>query len=188
MEGLIDKESQGAVPAEPEKAELPAAQPGLAEEEATPEEQEAFERIEIAATEMIYNEESKNEIVAQLQASATPPAETLGKIAMMLFSQIDEKAKGKIPEEVVLQGALKVLDLLAELAEASGAMQIDDNVRRDAVNYLLVEAKDLGYISESDVPAIQELIEEMGQEGAMTMAQEQTQMMGGVEPPMQGAA
>lgn len=177
--GIVDERIK------PEQEEKPIQQanqqPGgqQDDEQPTPEEQEAFTRVETAAMEIIYGDKTSPAILKQLQAGADDPAKVLGDTAMMVFSQIDEKAGGKIPETVLLRGALKVLDLLAELAEESRTLPVDDTIRQQAVHYMLIAAAEMGYISESDIASLQEMISSMPPEEVQGIVQSQQQVYGG---------
>lgn len=172
MAGLID----GAQEAQPGAQDQRGGQPPApqSDEQATAQEQEAFTRVETAAMEIVYGEQTNPKIAQQLQAGADNPAQVLGETAMMIFAQIDEQSGGKLPETVMLQGALKVLDLLAEFAQESGTLQIDESVQRQSVNYMLMSAAEMGYISENDIPDLQALIESMPEEELQGIVQAQT--------------
>lgn len=184
MKGLIEGNNPqpAGAPAEPAGAAPSGEESAMPEdansEQPTPEEQEAYSRVEAAAMEIVFGEKTSEPILQQLQTGADNPGEVLGETAMMVFSQIDEKSGGKIPESVMLQGALKVLDFLVELGEKAGVFQVDEPVQKMAVQQMLISASEMGYISEQDIGELQAMIESMPEEEVQSIVTEQSQLGG----------
>jgi hypothetical protein len=90
----------------------------------TPEEQEAYDRVVMAAQSIIYDEEQSQNIVKMLKKNPANPGEAVGDTTAMLIQQIDEKSGGQIPEEVILPAAFEVMSDLIEMGEESGALDM----------------------------------------------------------------
>jgi hypothetical protein len=120
----------------------PLPEPGsVKEEQPTPEEQEAFDRVELAAKKTIHDKpEAFQKFVEILQGGADQPAKTLAKAALMVFMIVDEAADGNIPEAVIVRGLEVCLDLIIKLAEDTGTMQVDEAVANRAMQELIVQA------------------------------------------------
>jgi len=150
-------------------------------QEPTPEEQDAYERIEVASTTILHEKATQGPIIEQLKAGVDDPAQILAQVAMMVYAQIDEKitgSGGSIPEDVKMSSLFQILDNTAELAEITKTFPVDDQVRDQAIQQLLIVAADAGMISEADLPQIQEM---MGQ------GQGEAQPMGGAQQIAGGA-
>ena len=119
----------------PEGEEVPG-QPGL--QEPTPEEQDAFSRVELAAKTIIHKDpESFKKIAGMLESGADTPVETLAQVASMVFGIVDEKSGGKIPEDVILRGAEVTLDLVIKVADDTGAIEVDEETANRALEQMI---------------------------------------------------
>ena len=134
----VAAEQQVAEQVAGEEAVAAAAEspPGL--EEPTPEEQDAFSRVEVAAKMVIHDDpKSFKKIAGMLETGAKTPARTLAKVAWLVFGIVDEKAGGKIPEAVILRGIEVTLDLVIKTAEDIGAMAIDEEMANRALEEVI---------------------------------------------------
>lgn len=148
-----------------------------AEEQPTPEEQEAFTRLELGAKALIYKDKNAfNSIVKMLQTGAENPAQTLAQAAITVFEMVDEKSGGTVPESLILRGAEVCLDLVIKVAEDTGVMQVDENMAAQALQQMLILAGDkYGF----DPAELQGEIEGMDQNMVGQMVAEQEQIAGG---------
>lgn len=113
-------------------------------EEPTPEEQEAFDRVEAAATSIIHKDKAVSDnILKMLEAGSDNPPAALARAGLMVFNIVDEKANGNIPEEIILRGAEVTLDLVIELAEATGTMEVSEEIANQAMREMIVQAGEL---------------------------------------------
>ena len=136
-QGQAMKES-GASLAE---AQSPAqGQPG---DQATPEEQEAYDRVTSVATLMLHDEQVKPNILEMLQMGVDTPAESLAQTATMLFTLVDEKSNGKIPEDIIGISAIGILELVIELVEEEGVFTVDEKIQGAALQHLIVGMSEL---------------------------------------------
>lgn len=141
------------------------------EEQATPEEQDAFERVEVAAIEMLYNEKTNKQFVEILKKGASTPAKSVARVAMQIFSMIDQKSDGQIPVAVVLQGAVQVLAVVVEMVEKMGIFEVGEDVLGRAVQEVVMKVAEL---YDMDQEEVQELMAEFqGQQQGMVAQQEQ---------------
>ena len=154
MAGLLARQAaQGAKQQAPEQAPEQGVQQadpaqqgvqgGLQQEKPTPEEQKAFDKVEIAAKATIYEKKVFQKLTKMLQDGANEPAKTLAKVALMVFSIVDEKSGGRIPETVMLRGAEVTLDLVIKMAEDTGIMQVDEKMAEQALYEMIVQAGEL---------------------------------------------
>lgn len=146
--------------------------------QATSEEQDAKDRVVMAAMEMIYNDQADPQsgktgsdgVVGMLQAGAEVPSATLPGVAAQIIMFLDEQSGWKIPDSVILPAAAEIMALLAELGEKSGAFQVDDQMVQE-MGPILQNVLKTEY---SKAPQSQ-----MGQPQASQMGQPQTEQMGG---------
>lgn len=169
MAGIINKQ----VASEGKKQQAQEAESFPGAEQATPEEQESFERIGYTAMHILYADESHQGFVKMLQDGQDMPAKTLAEVAMLVFSKIDEASGGKIPEVLVIRAAEQVLDLVIELAEKAKIMQVDEKMAGRAVQEMLIIA---GEMYGFDPAELQEEIQGMDQGRVQKMVQEQQQI------------
>ena len=109
----------------------------LPQEQPTPEEQEAFEKTSLAAMDLIHNEKTRDTYLELLQRGAQTPAKTLGTNAANIVAQLDEKSGNSLPEDIIPHVAGDVVTMLGELADASGAFPVDDNVIGEAGHHMI---------------------------------------------------
>lgn len=126
--GIINEEMGPAE--EPEVA--PPAEPGMegmeprggmmdgqGEEEATPEEEDAYEKGVVAIMRVLYDSGVADGIVESIvQAGGDPDA--IAKATLQLMKSIDEATGGQIPETVLAPLATEALTQIVELVEATG--------------------------------------------------------------------
>jgi hypothetical protein len=187
MAGLIaDQAAQGMaqeapVPASPQEGPPQAAQDGdidelpepgsIKEEEPTPDEQEAFTRVEIAAKKTIHDSPPVfQKFVEILENGKDAPAKTLARAALLVFQSVDDAAGGDIPEEVIIRGMEVCLDLIIKLAEDTGTMQVDETTANRAMQELVLQG---GELYEYDTENLREAM--AAEEGGGQPAQEQAQ-------------
>lgn len=147
------------------QAGAPAAgQPGgqtdvnaLEPEEPTPEEQEAFSRIELAADKVINSQpESYKNMMSIIKAEEENPAVGLAKAALVIFQVVDEKAPQGIPEELLLRGAEVTLDLVIREVEETGVMEVDESLANRAMKEMVVLAGQAYEFDTSELEAAME--------------------------------
>ena len=116
--------------ASPEKAaesqEPNDVPPGMTRAE--PAEQSAYEKVVLAGMKIMYDDKTRDKVLAPLKLNRDTPAKALAAVAQTLITQIDEQSKGTLPETVILPAAGEILEHLAELAQKSGVLKVDEVV------------------------------------------------------------
>tara|TARA_R110002096_G_C14661910_1_gene728359 strand:+ start:44281 stop:44895 length:615 start_codon:yes stop_codon:yes gene_type:complete len=101
----------------------------LGSEQATAEEQDAYEKVVLAGDKIIFGDTKAREaVVKQLKVSAREPAKALADATALLVIQLDEQAGKSVPEAVILPAAIELLEHMAELADSLQLFQMDDAV------------------------------------------------------------
>lgn len=154
----------------------PPEQQQSGEEQASPEEQEAFERIGLAVQKILYEDGVHEQIMQMLQAGLDTPAETLAQTAMMLFKRVDEEAGGKIPESVIIQGAIQVMEMLADMLKDTGTMEVDEQTMTKAAQLMIAQIIKMYDIDPEDAYG---LMAGMGKDQLNQIVQQQQQIAGG---------
>lgn len=148
-----------------------AEQSAPGEDAATPEEQDAFKRVELAAIDILYNKKSNQKFIEMLTAGAKTPAKTMAQVAMQVYLMIDEASGGKIPVSVVFQGAVQVLEVVRDMVEKVGLFEVDDAIIGKAVQEMIAISADK---FDWDPEEVQELMTEyQGQQEQMVAQQQQ---------------
>lgn len=154
---LAEQAAQGAVqppqeevPVEqvPDEEDAAVAQEGAPQrpediqpEEPTPEEQDEFTKVELAAKRVIHEKhEAFRKIVDMLKTGKDNPVPTLAQVALLIFGIVDGNSKQGISESIILRAAEVCLDLVIDLAEKAGIMQVDEQMAADAMNELIILA------------------------------------------------
>ena len=89
------------------------------------------ERVVAAAIKIIHDPKVRPQLL-QMMKAAGDPVQALVDAAFLVMGQINEKANGKIPSEALGAAAFHVLNLLAELADASGLYKITPEIIKTA--------------------------------------------------------
>jgi hypothetical protein len=170
---------KSAKPGKTEKAPRPSAAAMPAEEggeEASPEEQDIFSRIELAALTMLYDDKTHGEFVNMLKAGAQQPAQTLATTALTIFGEIDRQSGGKVPEEMIIPALVEgVLGAVVDMAEKTRVMPVDEAVAGKAVQELLLLATQQYDI---DPAEIEQAMAQMDPAQQQAMVQQQQQFAG----------
>ena len=103
---------------------------------ATPEEQQAYEGVVMAASEVLYGEMNA-EIMKMLEAEANNPPLAIARVATTVITQLDDQSGGTIPETVIFPAAAEIAELVAELADAKGIFPVDAGVMQVAGQHLV---------------------------------------------------
>lgn len=106
--------------------------------EATPEEQEAYERVVMAGMKALYDPGSHEQMMALLEKGAADPAKALASVAQTIIGTLDDQSKGTIPETVIIPAAVEILEHTGELADAASLFPVDEAVLNRAGQELLI--------------------------------------------------
>lgn len=130
----------------------PQSEPGSAGQQVTPEEQDAHDRVVLAAIKVIHEDDEMHaKILQMLKDGADQPASILGQTASIIIQQLDEQSGGKIPEEVIIPAAEEVLTMLAELGSAAGVIQVDQDIVDLATGEMVKSLGEAYGVSEEDI-------------------------------------
>ena len=162
-EQLPPEQQGGEVPPEDQQGEAynDASEPA-------PGEQEAYNKVVTAGLNILYaNETTQANVVKQLRAGADDPARSLAQFAVMIVNTLDEKSGGQIPEDVIFPASVEFLEELAELANESGAMKVNQNIVDKASQALVYELSKVYQVSEQEVEQFMQSVPEEDQKAAM---------------------
>lgn len=111
--------------------DYPGAQP------ASKEEQEAFEKVELAAMKVIFQDENTKSAIIKMLKTSEDIATGMGQAAVMVMTQLDTQANNNIPEEVILPATGAILEHIAELANAVPDLPpVDQRVLKNATLHM----------------------------------------------------
>lgn len=153
-------------------------------EPATPAEEQAMASVLNAALAVLYGEQSHDQILQTLKSGSRPDT-ALADVASSLMLELDTQAKGQVPETVILPAAMAILSLLAELAQAAGVFEVDDNVLAMAAQQTTLTLMQEYGANPQDVQA---LIQQLGPDQVKAMVAEQQQLAGSWAGGQPGAA
>jgi len=135
QEGAPAQGAQGAPPAAGNPGGQPAAAGGDPNAP-TPEEQQAYDGVVMAASEVMYGEMSA-EIIKMLEMGKENPPQAIAQAAVTVLVQLDEQSGGSIPETVIVPAAVEIAELMAELADSKGLFPVDEDIIQVAGQYLI---------------------------------------------------
>lgn len=107
----------------------------ITDSEATPEEQQEFDRAMVFIGRILYDQEGLVEFVAQIR-EADDPARELATVAMTVMKAADQRTQGLIPETMLVPIATETLGLIAEGAIKAG-VPLDGAAVAQAAQYMV---------------------------------------------------
>ncbi len=132
---------------------------GAGDEMATPEEQEAYERLVLAGMQVLHSDATNPGVMDMLKSGAQNPAQTLADVTFLVMEQIMEQVQGEVDGAVVIPAAAEVLSMTAQLAESAGIFVADEPVLAKALQSLIAKAAEqVGF----DPQELESLITELG--------------------------
>ncbi|MCP4145428.1 MAG: hypothetical protein GY752_09115 [bacterium] len=120
------------------------------EEEFTPEEEGAYESAMEMIAEIIYVDDTANKSIMD-QLKANEPAAAISETTVFLIDQVEQAFNGQLPEGIILPLADEASDLLLELLQEDGGVEIDQNVYTQAKGAVTQELLDAYGIDEADM-------------------------------------
>lgn len=105
-----------------QQAQAPQQMPPQAEQEA-PEADENdpnFQQAMQFAMEVLYSKGEAKNVATTLQAKGNDPAQALADTAYEITSVVDERTEGRVPDELLVLLASRILEEVADIAEAAG--------------------------------------------------------------------
>lgn len=93
--------------------------------------QQAVQRIVIAATKMIHTAQISQQLLKMMKA-AQDPAAALAQTTVFVMKTLMEQSKG-FPQTAIVPAGKEVIGLLAEMAQAAGLFKADQQVIKKAM-------------------------------------------------------
>ena len=138
MAGLIQQE-MGAAPAAAQE-QMPGGMPmGAQEAEGGPEQDESnpvFQQALTFAYEALYKNDAAKDVAKQLRA-APSVADGMADVAYNITQIIDERTDGQVPDELLVPLGMRVLEEVAEIAEAASMDPQPEDVAGALKNMIL---------------------------------------------------
>lgn len=184
-EGAAPVQEQEPAPQGQEPAQKPQGKPSVdGEINATPEEQEAYDKVILAASEVMYGDMNP-EIIKMLQLEANDPPTAIARVATTIIVQLDDKSGGTIPEQLIFPAAAEIAEMTAELADAKKIFPVDDAVIQAAGQEMIPMIAD-----EYGVPMeeIEAFMGQVPQEVAQKIGEQQSQVAVKARPGRQQGA
>lgn len=126
MAGLIQQQMTGAQDEEQNEQEQDPMAQGMPQGEmpedegAEPDENDpAFKTAIAYAMQVLYEQQAAKDVSQSLK-SAPSVAEGMSNVAYEITTIVDEKTEGSVPDELLMLLGMKVLEEVADIAEASG--------------------------------------------------------------------
>ena len=167
--GLIDK----SMPQQGEPQPQPAAETAAADPNAaSPQEQDAYERVVLAGLQVLYSEQTHAQIMNMLKGGEAPEKDISDTVALVM-QQLDKQSGGKIPQVVIIPAAVELVSATAELGEQAGIFQTDDRVLARAVQMVIVTLSNEYGV---DPAEIQEILKSLDPQKLQQMVAEQQRM------------
>lgn len=144
------EQAKGGAMAQGRQAAAGGAQEGSEErysfqEDATEEEQDAYARVVLAGSEILFAEETNAKIMQMLKDGADTPEVTIARVAQLLMQQVDDASGGQVPETVILPAVAEYVEQIGELANASGTFAVDEAMlNRAAQEAVMMVGEDYG--------------------------------------------
>lgn len=155
MAGAIGKQldppadAEGPADQTAEPAGEPAAgadqQPpqGGQESQATPEEQDAYDRAVIAGVKVIFDDATRPAIIKMLQSQTDDPPQGIAQATATVIKILEEHSKGQLPGVIIMDLADEIAGNIMALGEKMGLFKADENMKGQAaqqINILLANA------------------------------------------------
>ena len=174
--GLIDQNMKPPAAPAPQAGAPAEPQPPAEGEEggaaATPQEQDAYERVVLAGLQVLYAEQTHAQIMNMLKGGEAPEKDISDTVALIM-SQLDKQSGGKIPQVVIIPAAVELVSATAELGEQAGIFQADQRVLARAVQMVIINlCNEYGV----DPAEIQEIMKSLDPQKMQQMVEEQRQM------------
>lgn len=128
-----------------------------------------IEEFVINGSELLYAEDSREGVMKILESSQNP-AEGIGNVALMIVQKLESSLQGGVGDEVLLAGAVQLVDEIAGFGEEAGLFQVDENMIQMALAYAVQEYIKGGlakgkYTQEELMQGVQALEQEAPTEG-----------------------
>ncbi len=127
--------------------------------QATPDEQNAYERVILAGTEMLYADQSHEQILNILKKEAGTPEDAIASVVVLLTTQIDKKSGGTVPEGVLFAAIEEFVEQAGTLANEAGVFAVDEALLNRAGQKTLMLLGDYYDLDEQDVQEFMNMVD-----------------------------
>jgi hypothetical protein len=100
---------------------------------ATPEEQNSYERVVLAAMRVLYGDATHDKVMDVLKNGADNPIPAISQAVVLIMGQVAEKAGEKMPRKVLLSAGIELLAMVVELGEKAGLFEVDEQTVQQAI-------------------------------------------------------
>lgn len=143
--GLIEQAeslgTDGILPQIPNGTPSPTPEPTeVAQEESTPEEQEAYESAMGIASELLHSDKGSSDSIISILEDAGDADAIAGVsgVVNMVMGKIEEQFQGQLPERTIHTLGDEIAELVVDLGESAGAFNLD-NAQTDKVRGAVVK-------------------------------------------------
>ena len=123
------------------------------ETEMTPEENKAMESGMQMVSEILYNDDTAHETIMD-GLTKGKPEESIGEVTMFILDQVEQQFNGNFPESAVIPMADEISDMLLELAETKGIMEIDEGFYQRSKGMMMQGLVEAYGIEEADMESM----------------------------------
>lgn|SRR3990167_8794802 len=148
MKGIIQS---GMAPEQEQAAAAPTEAAANEEGEST---QDDYDRVVMAASEVLHDDQTNPGIMKILEDGKDDPATTMASIATMVITQLDEQSGGSIPEDVILPATEDILPMVAELASAAKIFTPDERTMNLAMQKTVGSLGEHYGVAEEDIKGL----------------------------------
>ena len=138
MAGLVQQGMQAPQQGMQQGMQQQAPQESLGGEAATPEEQEQYDRMVLAASSILYDEEAMKGIDKMLGA-AVDPAAGITAVVVYLMEVMDEKSGKTLPMDMLPHAAAEVVEMVSEYALKRGIHDVDKATMNRAAQQAMIQ-------------------------------------------------
>lgn len=169
--GMIEEKQKVENTPPPQDQTGMANQGAIGEEQPSPQEQDAMDKVVLASLKVIYDQNTHQGIVDMLTQGKADPAKALADTTTLIITQVDKKSGGKVPELVILPAAADVLGELGNLATKAGIFQVDEKISGQAMQKTILGLAEQYGVAPEDVQA---LLQSMPKDQIQQMVQQQS--------------
>lgn len=135
----------------------------------TPEEQDNYDAAMKMTGELIYTNDESHQAILDM-VTTEDPSGTIADATIFILSKIEEAFQGNYPEELIVVTSDEISDLIMELANESGIVEVTDQIAQEVKTQLVEQLAEeygtdptdlqetFGDITDSDVVEMQTMM------------------------------
>lgn len=128
------------------------------QQQATPEEQQEYERVMQAISTALYDDDKTFEAVNQMLQSGEDPVQAVVKATILVITEIDKKID--IPDVVLPQLPSTVFDMILEIGTKAGVLNLTDEQVKAGVSAAQQMLMQVYGLTEEDFAGLSEGLDE----------------------------